>query len=190
MTLSDKIQDNGRKKDREGNDLTFIPTEDVKEFIQKLKDEVNSYLEKAPITSWPLIERIDGLAGPALIHSPDKEKVRCGASSSPATEDTEPEEIGAHPKASGSAQSCAKCGHDKGEHGWLRGEQSCILIKCKCKKFIPDKKGCGKLIEHRIPTYDYHCGDIARDLCEDCKKFIPMEDDYDAEGHEACYPRI
>ena len=79
----------------------------------------------------------------ALIHSPDKEKERCGASSSPATEDTEPEGVTTSKGiTSGSTQSCAKCGHTEGMHKcqdscYRNCNEGCHNVICECEKFIP-----------------------------------------------------
>ncbi len=112
------------------------------------------------------------------IHSPNG---KLSERDSHSIEDTEPEEIGAHPKASGSTQSCAKCGHEHWIAGLVKGykpgdKMSCSKDGCPCEKFIPmedapfvnpdgdldgldfekEQKGCGKVLDIEN---DIVCGD-------------------------------
>lgn len=72
MTLSDKIMLQAHKEEIK---YAFIDMEDVREFIQELKDKIKPALIWHDIET-PIFEEIDKLAGHALVHSPFNSSTR------------------------------------------------------------------------------------------------------------------
>ena len=148
----------------------FLSVEDVKEFIQKLKEEFTNpkplYYEEpttghALFTAGLILQRIDKLAGDALIHSPAYLKVRKDTpddsvqkSASNLVKTNGSNSSGTHSQQEGlvgnerriaslktpAGTSCSKCGHkhsERTECWWMLEPQ-----RCPCRKFTTDNKGC------------------------------------------------
>ena len=160
----------------------------VREFIKKLKGKLfeEAIERKKPLTDSSLdslpcnwVNRvIDDIAGEELLGTPNNKKTSKGGSNHSPQENSS---LNSHSKKSVKfhpedkplkKDNCANCGHKEQEHkrGYKRNDKRrmCLVPNCKCKKFKPLKKGCGKNF-----LLDYKCGEDKWDngepmLCQVC----------------------